>query len=190
MNRAYLEKSYRHNNKLVEIYLDNIVERFNLSSEQEHAFRTVANHALSETERLSMYLGGMGGTGKSQVIKALMTFFEEHNESHCFMILAPTGSAAALLNGSTYHSALGLNDRVNAANAKNIAKVCSRLEGVQYIFIDEVSMISCHDLFRISAQLARATNGFDMPFGGINMIFAGDFAQLPPVKGGLCIVKI
>jgi hypothetical protein len=57
-----------------------------------------------------MYLGGMGGTGKSQVIKAVVAFFEERNESHRFIILAPTGSAAALLNGSTYHSALGLND--------------------------------------------------------------------------------
>ena len=64
----------------MEICLDNIVERFNLNSEQECAFCTVANHTLSETERLSMYLGGMGETGKSQVIKALMTFLEECNE--------------------------------------------------------------------------------------------------------------
>jgi hypothetical protein len=122
----------------VEICLDDIVERFSLNSEQECAFRTVANHALSETERLSMYLGGMAGTGKSQVIKALVAFFEEQNESHRFMILAPTGTAAALLNGSTYHSALGLNDRVHAANAKNMAKVRTRLEVVEYILKDDV----------------------------------------------------
>jgi hypothetical protein len=118
----------------------------------------------------------MGGTGKSQVIKALVSFFNKRNEAHCFMILAPTESAAALINGSTYHSALGLNDWMDAANAKNIAKVRSRLEGVEYIFLDEVSMLSCHDLFKISAQLARAMNEHEEPFGGINMIFAGDFA--------------
>jgi len=58
-----------------------------------------------------MYLGGMGGTGKSQVIKALIAFFDRCNEAHRIMILAPTGTAAALLNGSTYHSALGVQSK-------------------------------------------------------------------------------
>ena len=55
-----------------------------------------------------MYLGGMGGTGKSQIIKALCKMFQVRSESSQIMICAPTGSAAALLNGSTYHSILGL----------------------------------------------------------------------------------
>ena len=55
-----------------------------------------------------MYLGSMGGTGKSQVIKSLMHFFKSRNESHRFVVLAPTGTAAALLQGSTYHSFLGV----------------------------------------------------------------------------------
>jgi len=50
---------------------------------------------------------GMGGTGKSQVVKALMDFYKFRNESHRFVVLAPTGTAAALLHGSTYHSFLG-----------------------------------------------------------------------------------
>ena len=98
------------------------------------------------------------------------------------MILAPTGSAAALLNGSTYHSALGINDR-GSQSVKSLVQVCSRIEGVDYIFLDEVSMLSCHDIFKISSQLAKGTNEFEEPFGGINMIFAEEFAQLPPVKG-------
>jgi hypothetical protein len=51
----------------------------------------------------------MGGTGKSQVIKALKRFFEKMNESHRFVILGPTGTSAALLGGSTYHSFLGVH---------------------------------------------------------------------------------
>jgi len=51
---------------------------------------------------LKLYIGGMGGTGKSQVIKALISFFEQRKESHRMIIVAPTGSAAALLAGSTY----------------------------------------------------------------------------------------
>ena len=58
-----------------------------------------------------------------------------------------------------------------------------RLEGVNYIFIDEVSMLTCHDMYKISAQLSKALNAFVLPFEGMNIIFAGDFAQLPPVGG-------
>lgn len=45
-------------------------------------------------------------------------------------------------------------------------------------------MLSCHDLYKISAQLSKAFNEPNKPFGGINIVFAGDFAQLPPVSGG------
>lgn len=48
-----------------------------------------------------MYLGRMGGTGKSQVIKALSIFMEKKNEAH-FVILGPTGTSAALLNVSLF----------------------------------------------------------------------------------------
>ena len=55
-----------------------------------------------------------------------------------------------------------------------------KLKGVDYIFIDEVSMLSCIDMYNISAQLARLRDNTEEPFGAVNMIFAGDFAQLPP----------
>ncbi|TFK50563.1 hypothetical protein OE88DRAFT_1631374, partial [Heliocybe sulcata] len=41
-------------------------------------------------------------------------------------------------------------------------------------------MISCHDLYKICSQLCKATGNTDDPFGGVNMILCGDFAQLPP----------
>src|ERR1700684_4549897 len=45
-------------------------------------------------------------------------------------------------------------------------------------------MLSCYDIYRISSQLSRVFNKPDVPFGGINIIFAGDFGQLPPPIGG------
>ena len=55
-----------------------------------------------------------------------------------------------------------------------------------YIFIDEVSTLACHDMYKISAQLAKALNAFDLPFGGMNIIFSGDFALVikSPVRSG------
>jgi PIF1-like helicase len=55
--------------------------------------------------------------------------------------------------------------------------------GVNYIFFDEVSMLSCRDMYRISARMAKIFNETELPWGGLNMIFAGDFAQLPPAIG-------
>jgi hypothetical protein len=102
-----------------------------------------------------------------------------------FIIVAPTGSAAALLSGSTYHSVFGINDMSGEAQAtKALTQVCTRLQGVDYIFMDEVSMLSCHDMYKISAQLCKVMNKPTIPFGGLNMLFAGDFAQLPPPIGG------
>jgi hypothetical protein len=54
-------------------------------------------------------------------------------------------------------------------------------DGIDYLFIDEVSMICCKSLCRIS-EVLRITKENTTAFGGVNVIFAGDFAQLPPVK--------
>ena len=116
-------------------------------------------------------IAGMAGTGKSQVFKAVV------NESHRYVILGPTGTSAALQNGSTYHSFLGINPNTSSKNeATNIAQLKARIEGVDSIFIDEVPMLSCHDLCKFSAKLAKAINVHNLPFGGLNIIFAGDFA--------------
>jgi hypothetical protein len=167
--------------------IEDVIEKFELTSEQERAFRIIANHAVTPgSEQLIMYVCGMGGTGKSQVIKALMDFFKSRNESHRFVVLAPTGIAAALLHGSTYHSFLGvpIDGQTALRNETTInAQVKARLDGVEYIFLDEVSMVACGDNDKISSQLAKGFNEVELPYGGINMVFSGDFAQLPPVFG-------
>src|ERR1700678_211742 len=65
-----------------------------------------------------------------------------------------------------------------------MSQVKSRLEGVEYVFLDEVSILSARDMYKISYQLSCVLNIYDKPFGGMNMVFAGDFAQLPPEMGG------
>ena len=183
MDKGYLERKYHATGHKS---MDNICRDFNLNEEQERAFRIIANHiALPHSEPLRMYIGGMGGTGKTQVLKAISKYFEDRQEAYRFIIVAPTGTAAALLSGSTYHSVFGINDMTNDAQAaKSLIQVRTRLQGVDYIFMDEVSMLSCHDMYKISAQLCKVMNEQSIPFGGLNMLFAGDFAQLPPPVGG------
>ena len=50
------------------------------------------------------------------------------------------------------------------------------------MFLDEVSMLDCMNLYKICNRMCKARQS-DIPFGGVNVIFAGDFAQLPPVAG-------
>lgn len=184
VDKSYLEYTYKPKKMEDNQDIDSTIHDFKLNSAQEKAFRIITNHAVSKsTDQLKMYLGGMGGTGKSRVIKAVVAFFEKRKEAHRILILAPTGSAAALLTGYTYHSALAINDNFDFGGAKNVAQVRDKLDGVDYIFLDEVSMLSCHDMYRICAQLAKAFNVHDKPFGGKNIVFSGDFAQLPPVGG-------
>src|SRR5258705_10285797 len=149
IDRSYLQKNFKAQSEPAQNLIKDVVEKFVLTSEQERAFRIIANHSVTpQLEQLMMYVGGMAGTGKSQVIKALMDFYKSRNESHRFVVLAPTGTAAALLHGSTYHSFLGVPIDGQTAlrnETTNNAQVKARLDGVEYIFLDEISMIACHD---------------------------------------------
>jgi PIF1-like helicase len=103
-------------------------------------------------------------------------FFNSRGESKHFVVVAPTGTAATLLMGSIYHYLFGFTERPDDYIPNNVLlQLRSRLEGVSYIFLDEVSMLSCHDMYRISVQLAKLLNETDLPFSGMNMLFAGDF---------------
>lgn len=42
-------------------------------------------------------------------------------------------------------------------------------------------MVGCYLLAQVSKALSLAKGVPDIPFGGLNVIYAGDFAQLPPV---------
>jgi hypothetical protein len=170
--------------------MDSICSTFSLNAQQERAFRIVAQHSLhAGGDQLRMYIGGMGGTGKSQVIKSLNEFFRERRMGDALSLLAPTGAAAVLLGGSTYHSFLGFNkgtsdDEYSFSSPNALAELDSKMKNVKYLFIDEVSMISLQSLQSISERLNQVRNSTSTsPFGGFNVIFAGDFAQLKPAMG-------
>jgi len=61
-----------------------------------------------------------------------------------------------------------------------MVNIRARIEQVEYVFLEEISMVDCGSLYTISAQMCMALQIDHKAFGGKNMIFAGDFAQLPP----------
>ncbi|KAF5370369.1 hypothetical protein D9758_006967 [Tetrapyrgos nigripes] len=110
--------------------IDQIAREFQFENniEQDRAFRIIANHAVSPCpQQLKMYIGGMGGTGKSTVLRALRKFFAERNESYRMLVVAPTGNAAALLAGSTYHYMFGINSKSEGEfHSTSMSQICSR----------------------------------------------------------------
>ena len=166
--------------------IDEIIAKWALNTEQARAFSLVACHAQRNqaSEPMRMHLGGPGGTGKSRVIAALTDYFAQCGESRRLRLTSFTGIAAKNINGTTLHTALALNQfqkNRKKGNGKTKADLIAMWIGVDYLFVDEVSMIGCSLLLQIHEALVDA-KGCTEPFGGMSVIFAGDFAQLPPVS--------
>ena len=184
-----IENASHHvlNSKTVNEYncslIDETISSFTLNNEQARALRMIAEQSLlnRNADPLRMLLIGPGGTGKSRVIDAVREFFNKSNQKRRLRLASYTGVAARNISGMTLHAALCLNQRARrTASNKTQRDLVNMWEGVDFLLVDEISMIGCSMLLQISEALNEA-KGNTEPFGGINIIFAGDFCQLPPV---------
>ena len=130
-----------------EVDLDTIIIKYTLNTEQARAFKLVCHQSFNrQNEPLRMYLGGAGETGKSRVIHAQN------------------------ISGITIHAALNLNQlKKDGPKSKALHDLQAIWEGVDFLFIDEISMIGCKLLHEISEALIEA-KGNNSPFGGINVL--------------------
>ena len=76
--------------------------------------------------QLIMCIPGCGGTGKSQLISAVSKYFLMTKRMQMMRKLAPTGIAAAEIDGMTIHSFLG--EQRNSGKARTIKPGHSKLE--------------------------------------------------------------
>ena len=99
------------------------------------------------------------------------------------IVTATTDSAAVKINGSTVHSAVCIpietsdEKRVGKLTPKKIDEWTER----RYMIIDEVSMLNCKVIEDLHKQLIIAKAKPEIEFGAMNIIFFGDFLQLPAV---------
>ena len=172
--------------------LDSIVSQFNINinEEQERAFRIIGTHmAIGSSNQLTMYVGGVGGTGKSHIINALVELFDRCGEPESMVLTAPTGIAALLIGGYTIHSMMSMRDRDKSISDSDINQLHETWRMRKYIAVDEVSMVGVRMLNEVCRRLKIGKLGSfdaDKPFGGMNVIFFGDFGQLKPV-GDRCL---
>ncbi|KAF5323736.1 hypothetical protein D9619_012994 [Psilocybe cf. subviscida] len=174
----------RSGGKNVADIVQNVIEKMNLESncEQLKAFKLVADHLVSgNIEQLLMYVSGVGGTGKSHVIKSIVELFSSLGIRNQLLLGAPTGIAAVLIGGQTLHSLAFVGPRRKGGNLEHLT---SMWKDVRYLIVDEVSMIGARFLSELSNRIREAKyhhpDSCSMPFGGVNVIFMGDFGQLKP----------
>ena len=134
----------------------------------------------------NVFLTGPGGTGKSFLIKKIVKDAEENER--IIQVCALTGCASILLNckAITLHrfAGIGLANKPIPVILEELLKKKYKLKKwfkLQCLIIDEVSMMSLKILLLLDAIAKKIYNNLNIPFGGLQVIFSGDFYQLPPV---------
>lgn len=124
----------------------------------------------------NVFVTGVAGTGKS-------TLLNEVKNKKEMAITATTGIAAVNVGGATLHSYFGVGlarEDADTLLAEMFAPAKKRIKRTKTLVIDEVSMLSA-ELFEKLEYIARKIKGKHDFFGGIQLVFFGDFLQLPPV---------
>jgi len=136
----------------------------------------------------NIFISGQAGTGKSFIINEMYNCAIENKKK--IQITALTGCAALLLgkNAKTVHSwaGVGIGTGDISTHIKNIKKY-NKLDNwsVDILIIDEVSMLS-ESLFELLDAIGKKIRKSNKPFGGIQLVFCGDFYQLPPIEELFC----
>ena len=154
-----------------------------LTTCQEYAIQKVLNNE-------NIFLTGSPGTGKSYLLRYIIQLLKHKNLG----ITATTGCAAVNIGGNTLHSYFGLKPNIDInkyirrlISGKSVIK--NKLEKLDILIIDEVSMLDdvmCNDISYILKECKKSK----LEFGGVQVIFVGDFFQLPPVTNTFCFLSL
>lgn len=134
----------------------------------------------------NVFLTGEPGSGKTYVINKYIAYLEACKVR--VAVTASTGIAATHIGGSTIHSWSGIGPRDTLtpydldaiASKKNIV---DKVKKTNVLIIDEVSMLDGKVIDMVNA-VCKTVRQSQEPFGGLQVIFVGDFFQLPPIARG------
>lgn len=133
----------------------------------------------------NVFLTGAAGSGKTFLLNEYIDYLKENEVATA--ITASTGIAATHLGGRTVHSWCGMGieddlspEKINALKKKNY--LARSIAHNKVLIIDEISMLSARQLDLVN-RICQMFKEDMRPFGGMQVVFCGDFFQLPPVGG-------
>ncbi|MCJ0927477.1 AAA family ATPase [Acinetobacter lwoffii] len=131
----------------------------------------------------NVFLTGSAGAGKTYTLNQYINYLKARKVA--VAITASTGIAATHMNGMTIHTwaGIGIKDFLSEEDLKRMKErkyLKEHLENAQVLIIDEISMLHAKQLNLVN-QVLKYFKESDEAFGGIQVIVAGDFFQLPPV---------
>jgi hypothetical protein len=144
----------------------------------------LGNRSGTYDDQLIMLLHGSGGSGKSTVIelvqeyaKCYCDFLDYPYTSNTIIVTAISGVAATLLGGNT-------TTKKCCLSRKPTMQDIYEWKHIQLLFIDKISFASGHEVKELNGKLKVLCNRIKehRKFGGIYIVFAGDFRQLEPVQ--------
>ena len=150
----------------------------------------------SEAKGSQVYLAGEAGTGKSHVINTLVPAIkhlsaksgQDLDKRPSVLVLAPSATAAFLIDGKTIESGLGFvmskYGGYPEGSADKVSKMAFEYEDLALIIVDEISMVGSNKHAVMNYRLQHMAQGPNKNefMGGKHILAVGDFRQLPPVK--------
>ena len=137
---------------------------------------------MGARSQLIMFMTGPDGSGKSAVISSLMSYcvafcsnLGAHFDARTIIVTAITGVAATSIMGETTSKAVGLTK--HSFETETIQTFAN----TRMILIDEISFCKAKELEQLDRSLKCLKEEPSLTYGGIHVIFCGDFHQLPPV---------
>lgn len=131
----------------------------------------------------NVFLTGSAGAGKTYTLNQYIDYLKARKVP--VAITASTGIAATHMNGMTIHTWAGIGIK-DSLDGQDLARMHDRkymrehLDKVKVLIIDEISMLHAKQLELVN-QVLKYFKGNQLPFGGVQVVLAGDFFQLPPV---------
>ena len=131
----------------------------------------------------NVFLTGSAGSGKTYTLNQYIHYLRARRVP--VAVTASTGIAATHMNGTTIHSwsGIGIKDEMTERDLIAIARksfLADKLKDTAVLIIDEISMLHAKQLNLVNEVLKHVRKN-DTAFGGIQVVVAGDFFQLPPV---------
>ncbi len=132
----------------------------------------------------NVFLTGSAGAGKTYTLNQYIHYLRARKVP--VAVTASTGIAATHMNGMTIHtwSGIGIKDSLDDDDLTWMFErkyLRDNLEKAEVLIIDEVSMLHGKQLGMVN-QVLKFFKQTSAAFGGLQVIVAGDFFQLPPVS--------